>query len=191
MKILFRLIYNAHQFIKKGYNKAFLVPGMKASLGHCGENVRISHSNDVKGQENLYFYNDIQIGPYALLWSTRAKIIIKDYVLIGPNITIITGDHRIDIVGKHIHEVTDEEKLPQHDQDVVIEKGVWIGANVTVLKGVIIGEGAVVAAGSVVTKNVEPFGIYGGIPARKIGIRFSSDVLEEHKYQLERNKVTS
>ena len=47
----------------------------------------------------------------------------------------------------------------------------WVGINATILKGVTIGEGAVVAAGAVVTKDVEPYAIVAGVPARKIGER--------------------
>jgi acetyltransferase-like isoleucine patch superfamily enzyme len=54
---------------------------------------------------------------------------------------------------------------------VIIDDYVWVGINATVLQGVRIGEGAVVAAGAVVTKNVEPYTIVGGIPAKQIGVR--------------------
>jgi acetyltransferase-like isoleucine patch superfamily enzyme len=54
---------------------------------------------------------------------------------------------------------------------VVIHNRVWIGPNVTILPNVEIGEGAVVAAGSVVTKSIEPFAIVAGVPAKKIGER--------------------
>lgn len=55
---------------------------------------------------------------------------------------------------------------------VIINDDVWIVANVTILKGVKIGEGSVIAAGSVVTKDVEPYCIYGGVPAKKLKHRF-------------------
>jgi acetyltransferase-like isoleucine patch superfamily enzyme len=51
---------------------------------------------------------------------------------------------------------------------VLIRKGAFIGMNTVIMPGVTIGEGAVVAAGSVVTKDVEPFSVYGGVPAKKI-----------------------
>lgn len=54
---------------------------------------------------------------------------------------------------------------------ITIGDYVWIGVNATILKGVTIGEGAVVAAGAVVTKDVEPYAIVAGVPARKIGER--------------------
>lgn len=54
---------------------------------------------------------------------------------------------------------------------IVIGDNVWIGLNATILKGVTIGEGAIIAAGAVVTKDCEPWGVYGGVPAKKIGER--------------------
>ena len=89
--------------------------------------------------------------------------------------TIITGDHRIDILDKPMTQVTDREKRPEDDQDVVFEGDNWIGANATILKGITICEGAVIAAGAVVTKNVEPYAIYGGVPAKKIRDRFPNE----------------
>ena len=56
---------------------------------------------------------------------------------------------------------------------MVIGNDVWIGANVSILPGVYIGDGAVIAAGAVVTKDVEPYAIVGGVPAKVIRYRFS------------------
>lgn len=58
---------------------------------------------------------------------------------------------------------------------IKIGNDVWIGANVLINDGVIIGDGAVIAAGAVVTKNVEPYGIVGGVPAKEIKKRFTAD----------------
>jgi acetyltransferase-like isoleucine patch superfamily enzyme len=62
--------------------------------------------------------------------------------------------------------------------DPVIGNDVWIGSNITVMKGVTIGNGAVVAAGSVVTKDVAPYAIVGGVPAKLIRMRFSPQLVE-------------
>ena len=59
-----------------------------------------------------------------------------------------------------------------YDQPVVIEDDVWVGANVTILKGVTIGHGSVVAAGAVVTKSCPPYSIIGGVPAKILRKRF-------------------
>lgn len=156
------------------------MPGKKKTFGSCGRNVRISYDFDIRGNENIYIGNNCQIGPHCLFWTTRAKIIIEDFVLMGPHITIISGDHRIDIVGKHIIEVGDKDKLPIHDADVIVKRGAWISSNVTILKGVKIGEGAVIAAGAVVTHDVEPYTVYGGVPAKKIKDRFSDKDRHAH-----------
>ena len=60
------------------------------------------------------------------------------------------------------------EKVKNYCKDVEIGDGVWIGANVFINPGVIIGENSIVGANSVVTKNVEPFSIVGGVPAKFI-----------------------
>lgn len=64
---------------------------------------------------------------------------------------------------------------------IIIGNDVWIGANVIIMGGVTIGEGAIIATGAVVTKDIEPYGIYGGVPAKIIRYRFNSD---EIKYLL-------
>ena len=72
------------------------------------------------------------------------------------------------IVGRYIDTVTAGEKKSEYDQDVIIESNVWIGCNVTILKGVTIGDNAIVGAGSVVTKNVRPNTVVVGNPAKVI-----------------------
>ena len=179
-----KVIYICLNYIYRGFNKAFVIPGKKKTFGSCGINARISYDLDVRGNKNIYIGSNCQIGPHSLFWSTRAKIIIEDYVLMGPGITIITGDHRTDIVGKHIIEVGDDEKLPINDADVIIKSGAWIASNVTILKGVTVGEGAVIAAGAVVTRDVEPYSVYGGIPAKKIKNRFPEKEKQRHINEL-------
>jgi acetyltransferase-like isoleucine patch superfamily enzyme len=101
-------------------------------------------------------------------------------VIFGPNPTIITGDHRIDLIGKYIIDVTVDEKQPENYAPVVIEDDVWCGANVTILKGVTIGRGSVIAAGAVVTKSFSPYSIIGGVPAKLIKMRFTEKEIREN-----------
>ncbi len=89
---------------------------------------------------------------------------IHDFVRVGPNCYITDHDHGMDLD----RPVT---KQPLVSKPVVIERDAWIGAGVTILKGVRIGEQAVIAAGAVVTKDVPAREIHGGVPARKIGMR--------------------
>ena len=110
-----------------------------------------------------------------------SKVFIHDKVTIGPGLTIVAGDHNFSIVGEYISDVHDDRKRPEDDQDIVIETDCWIGANVTILKGVTIGRGSVVAACACVTKSCPPYSIIGGVPAKVIGRRFTDDQIAEHE----------
>ena len=125
-----------------------------------------------------------------MFYCTEAPLTIGKKVIFGPHPTIITGDHRIDVVGKFI--IDSHEKLPQNDAPVTIEDDVWTGANITILKGVIIGRGTVIAAGAVVTKSCPPYAIIGGVPAKIIKYRFTIDEILEHEKKLypEKERLT-
>ncbi len=108
------------------------------------------------------------------------KFVVKDYTHINPDCLIdyrggieigscVSISHRVMIITGG-HNVKSHEFAESH-APIKIGDHVWIGAGAIVLKGVEIGEGAVVAAGAVVTRNVHPFTIVGGIPAKKIGER--------------------
>ena len=174
------LVYRSEEFVRKVFYKIFRESAIKSSFGNCGKNVHIAEKSDIKGIGNISIGDDVAIGPHALLWTTRANIIIKEKVIIGPGLSIITGDHKINVVGKYMADVTDEEKDDENDQDVIIEKDVWIGANVTILKGVTVAEGSVVGAGTVLTKNTHPYGVYVGVPGKCISERFENKKLEDH-----------
>ena len=165
---------------------AMWAPVWKRSMRHCGKGVYLRPmSSDIKGIENMSVGDGTSIPKGSTIYCTRAPLTIGKKVVFGPKPTIITGDHRIDVVGKHIIDVGDEEKLPEQDLPVVIEDGVWVGANVTILKGVTIGRGSVVAAGSVVTKSCAPYSIIGGVPAKLIRMRFTEEEILRHEACLE------
>jgi len=97
------------------------------------------------------------------------QAIIEDEVLIAPNVSILSVSHK--------HERTDISILYQGSTDPkppIIKKGAWLGRNVVVLPGVVIGEGAIVAAGAIVNKNVAAYTIVGGVPAKFIKNRKNS-----------------
>ncbi len=156
----------------RAFNKLLLLPALRRSFAACGDNVTLGRHSEVAGAGNIYFGHDVYLGPRATLLTTHAKIHVGDYVMSGPNLTVITGDHRIDILDRPMMTLADEDKLPENDQDVIIGDDVWMGSGVTVLKGVCVSDHCVIAAGSVVTKNVEPeYSIWGGVPARCLGSR--------------------
>jgi len=111
--------------------------------------------------------DDCSINPFSILYG-HGGLQIGHGVRIASGSVIIPADHNFDDTTKPIHEQGTSRK------GVVIEDDVWIAANVTVLDGIRIGRGSVIAAGAVVTKEVEPLSIMGGVPARLIKKRAAS-----------------
>lgn len=117
------------------------------------------------------FKNPVQIGeytqinPFTVIYG-GSGVYIGDNVMIAPHCMIAAGDHDFKQIDKPIRHAGSLSKGP-----IVIGDGVWIGANVTITDGVTLGHDAVVAAGSVVTKDVAPFDIVGGVPAKVIANR--------------------
>lgn len=124
---------------------------------------------------NITFYPGIKINPcmkinlgnnvdlaWGVIITTTGGVEIGDRVLIGYRTQILSANHLIPEGKGTIFGAGHIKKK------VIIKKDVWIGANCIIVAGVTIGEGAVVAAGSVVTKDVSPFKIVGGVPAKII-----------------------
>ena len=157
-------------------------PIWKRGMKHCGKGVYLRPmSSDIKGLENLSVGDGTSIPKGSTFYCTEAPLTIGKKVIFGPKPTIITGDHRIDLIGKYIIDVTVDEKLPENDAPVVIEDDVWCGANVTILKGVTIGRGSIVAAGAVVTQSFPPYSIIGGVPAKLLKRRFTEEQIKKHE----------
>ena len=168
---------------------AMWAPVWKGCMTPSGRGVYLRPmSSDIKGLWNLSVGDGTSIPKGSTIYCTDAPCTIGKKVLFGPRPTIITGDHRIDILGKYITDVTVEEKfidgVNRYDQPVVIEDEVWCGANVTILKGVTLGRGSVVAAGAVVTKSFPPYSIIGGVPAKLLKMRFTPEEIEMHERKL-------
>ena len=185
-KFIYGVLACSVSALKRGY--CYIITNyQKNMMPKCGKDVFIENHCDGHWN-NVYCGTDIHIGKNNLFMCALAPIKIGDHVMFGPNVTVITGDHRIDLIGRYMTTVRNEEKLPENDQTVVFEGDNWIGANVTILKGVRVGKGAVVASGSVVNKDVPSYAIVGGVPAKVIKYRFNEEQISEHQKNLRKNK---
>lgn len=179
MKFLKKIIYS---FIQKR---------RKSKLGRCGQNTFLSRG---VYSGNIEIGSSVSIGTGAWFVSRNAKIIINDNVVIAPNVTIYTGDHVTNMLGKHICEITEQDKAESPDvwdKDVVIESGCWIGTRAVILKGVTVGRGSIIGAGAVVTRDVPPYSVYVGVPACRTFARFNEEQVAEHEKLLQQRGVKS
>lgn len=148
IRIFFLLILK-YKFIKVGKNF------------YCGKHLMVRPNTVEIG-------NDVFIGSYANLAVVKLKI--EDFVMLAPRVGIVGGDHKFNVVGLPIKETgRDIEK------EVLLKKDCWIGYNSTILHGVTIGEGSIIAANSLVTKDVPPYTIWGGQPAKFMKNRFNNE----------------
>lgn len=125
-----------------------------------GKNVRIHPTASLRCGENITLGENSHINQYCCVWASRnAKIVLGDNLLMGPGVKIFSSNHGMK-AGIPMNE------QPWNEKDVIIGNDVWLGANSVVVPGVKIGDGSVIAAGAVVTKDIEPFAVAGGVPAR-------------------------
>jgi len=119
--------------------------------------------------------------------STIRNAVIGKFCSIGPNVQIVLGTHPVDLVSTHPAFYSDNKPFATFSEGMYFEEyksaeignDVWIGEGALIPGGVKIGNGAVVTARAVVTKDVEPYSIVGGIPARHIRYRFDEHVIRE------------
>lgn len=114
--------------------------------------------------------SDLTAGPYSYIGPNcivYPKVTIGDYTMFANNVSIIGGDH--DFVNPNIPIIFSGRGILEETK---IGKDVWIGAYSRIKTGVTIGDGAIIAMGSIITKDVEAYTIYGGVPAKKIKDRF-------------------
>lgn len=150
---------------------------------YFGKHSALSYPFSIQGEKNILIEEHVSIRPYANLSAINAKIIIKKWTAIAPFLYISTGNHKME-PGKFFSSITDAEKGEGYDADVIINEDVWIASRVTILKGVNVGRGSIIAAGAVVNKDVLPYAIVGGIPAKFIKFKWTLSQVIEHEKQL-------
>jgi acetyltransferase-like isoleucine patch superfamily enzyme len=138
-----------------------------------GQGLRAGRGSVIYSPHGLVLGSNVSVGPRSII---QVDGEIGDYTLIGMGVQIVgRDDHAIGEIGIPMALSTRAEDRGATERDrITIGCDVWIGASSVVLSGLTVGDGAVVAAGSVVTKDVEPFSIVGGNPARILGWRFET-----------------
>ena len=176
--LLRKFVRPTWQKVQKAYS---VRPGVT-----LGDDVHIGAGTKLESVAGLAIGNNVYFGKYCTI---EASGTIGDHVLVANNVGIVgRHDHDIAAVGVGIrsapHIADADYDGPGKDDRVDIESDVWLGYGAVVLSPVRIGRGAIVAAGAVVVKDVEPYDIVGGAPAKVLGRRFTDDEIVKHEAQL-------
>lgn len=118
--------------------------------------------------ENIHIGNNVSINYRCILIACNT-IEIGDDVLIAPGVQLNTATHPVELnqrLSENWDAASGEYRWKTYAKPIKIGNGCWIGANATILAGVTVGDEAVVAAGAVVTKDVPPRSVVGGVPAK-------------------------
>lgn len=147
------------------------------NTAYVGANVRVYN------KDNFIMEEHTKVDHNAIIMNTNAKFIVHRYSGISVNLVVITGNHPMQ-VGKFYRTVSkkrDHLDISKYDKDVIVDEDVWVGANATLLCGVHIGRGAVVGAGAVITKDVPPYSLVGGVPAKPIKFKWTIEEILQHE----------
>jgi len=185
------------RLLKYFYAKIISIKSKSVIMQNCN----LSKATELEGRNkicrntnicNSYIGFASYIGENSKLFNSK----IGKFCSIAENVKLISGQHPTKVfVSTHPaffsdlkqsgfsfveKSVFNENKYADEKSKklLVIGNDVWIGANVSILEGSIIGDGAIVATGAVVIGNLDPYTIYGGVPAKKIGCRFTDEEIE-------------
>lgn len=150
------------------------------------EGSSIGRKSNITNFKNIKIGKNSAIGDNNTFLNLLASVNIGNYVMTGPEVMFITGNHRTDLIGKYMIEIGNSEKKEDNDQNIIIKDDVWIGARAIILKGIKISEGSIIQAGSLVYQDVPKYTIY--LSNGKMVPRFSEEEIEEHERLLNNRK---
>lgn len=148
-------------------------------FGYIAPDSFITPPIKISKPENVYLMGNNSIRD-AVILNPNAKFVLGKGSGAAEGLKVATGNHA-QFIGRLYRTITEEEKPEGYDKDVIVQDNVWIGMNVILLCGVTIGRGAVIAAGAVVSKDIPPYCIAGGVPATPIRFRWTIDQILEHE----------
>lgn len=149
--------------------------------------------------ENFFDMDQVEVGNKtygginAITCGKEYKLRIGHFCSIATGVCfVLQGEHRIDTISTypfHVQVMKDMATEALSRGDIIVKDDAWIGENALIMSGVTLGQGCIVAAGAVVTKDVPPYAIVGGVPAKVIRYRFTEAQIEK-LIQIDYSKLT-
>lgn len=163
--------------------KSYRIKNICRNLGHCGKNVSL-YDFHIHNPQNIFLEDEVSILSGFTFISHQGKFIMKKGSTSAKNLTVITDSH-IRQVGKHFKDYNLYYQYKSNPyKDVIIEEEVWIGANVSILPGVVVGRCSNIGTGTVLRNSVPPYSIVTGNPAKVIGFVFTPEEIIEHEKKI-------
>ncbi len=159
-----------HQFKQNRLNK---------SLGHIGAHSSITFPVHLSQPQLIYLDDYVRILNDFRFIGNKGKFIVKKYTGISTNLTVVTDNHKPTVGIPYFF--TGTIHINDVSKDVIVKEDCWIGTNVTLLPGCVIGRGSIVAACALANKEYPPYAILAGIPAKIIGCKFSIEQILQHE----------
>lgn len=171
--IIYKLLY---KFIgkKMPLSDSKLSLGSKKIRRFLTKKIVAKAGNNINIEKGAEFFSTIEIGDNSGIGvncSLSGTVIIGENVMMGPEVFIYTSNHSFERTDIPMMKQGFKEEMP-----VIIGNDVWIGSRVTILPGIKIGDGSIIGAGSVVTKNVDPYSVVAGNPAVKKKNRLTNEL---------------
>lgn len=174
-------IYTLVSVLLKIYRfpKSFFI---KKRLGKCGNDVVIAFPCKMSKPQNVYLDEHTLIQPNVTFIMNAGKVYVGKWSVIASNCTLITDNH-IPTVGVN-HRMLGRYHINDKVKDIILEEDCWAGAGVTLLSGAKLGRGSIAAAGALVNKQVPPYAVVAGIPAKIIASVFTKEQILQHEQYL-------
>ena len=148
----------------------------KKMRGFFGKRIVTKFGTNVNIERNAVFSPELEIGNNSGIGidcEVYGPVTIGNNVMMGPEVVIYTSGHKHDRIDIPMMEQGSSETQP-----VIIGNDVWIGRRAIIMPGVTIGDGVIVGAGAVVTKNIEPYMVAVGVPAKAIKSRLDNHITD-------------
>ena len=171
-KVYNHIVWRYNNFINK-------IKIKRMHFGYFGEKVMFAFPSVISNPKQVFLHDYCRLQQRHIIYNYTGKFIMKEYSGASIDLLVVTGNHTptvgIPQYSLAMSHINDNEK------DVIVEEDVWIGARVTLLSGAHIGRGAVVGANSLVNKEIPPYAVVVGSPAKIIAAKFTIEQILEHE----------